>query len=340
MSVEPTPTVTIGMCSARAALAGNPSDGYGGHVVAVPVPAVRATVRVAPTLRFEIHHSPTVDDTFDDHDHLVANVDRYGYGDARSLILATLRALRRHLDARIAPVRLTVESSIPRSVGLAGSSAIVIATIRALMQTEPDADWVRPLADPAVLAALALSVEADELGVAAGLQDRVVQAFGEPMSMDFSNVAPVHGAALLAGRYATLAAPPGIMFVAVLDQAAGESGVTHRALRSEHDGDGGRTRRLMAEIAEQGRAAALAIERHDAIALGAAMDTTLDLRQSMMVLDPRLLAVSDAARGLGGHANWSGSGGAVTVLAPNDTVATSIRASVAELGGRIIDITD
>ena len=38
-------------CQARAALAGNPSDGYGGFVVAVPLPSVAATVTVESAAR-------------------------------------------------------------------------------------------------------------------------------------------------------------------------------------------------------------------------------------------------------------------------------------------------
>ncbi|CAA9501537.1 MAG: hypothetical protein AVDCRST_MAG13-2290, partial [uncultured Solirubrobacteraceae bacterium] len=37
-----------GMAPARAALAGNPSDGYGGAVLALCLPALAARVEVAP----------------------------------------------------------------------------------------------------------------------------------------------------------------------------------------------------------------------------------------------------------------------------------------------------
>src|SRR5689334_16427448 len=42
------PGVTVFRVPARAALAGNPSDGYGGAVLAVPVPAVCAQARFVP----------------------------------------------------------------------------------------------------------------------------------------------------------------------------------------------------------------------------------------------------------------------------------------------------
>ena len=77
-------------------------------------------------------------------------------------------------------VRIRYRTTIPREVGLAGSSAIVIATLRAL------AGLAGPPIDPELLPALALSVETDELGIAAGLQDRVVQTYGGLVFMDFA----------------------------------------------------------------------------------------------------------------------------------------------------------
>jgi mevalonate kinase len=330
----------VGRCSARAALAGNPSDGYGGAVVSVPVASVAAHVEAAPSDRFEIDPSPTADDTFSDLDELCERVDRYGYGDTRQLLVATLRSLRRHVDAKIDPVRLTVSTTIPRSVGLAGSSAIVIAAMRALTSRHADSDWSQALrSDPALMAAVALDAETTELGITAGLQDRVVQSHDTPMLMEFDSVRPIGTGSLLSGTYSVLPRPPGIVFVAAIDAAASPSGVAHRSLRDDFDADVGGVRRLMGEIAEHARSAAAAIERGDVETLGSDMDSTLELRQQMMVLDPRHLAMAEAARSHGAHANWSGSGGAVTVLAPNEAVAAITRSAlVDELGCTIVDV--
>lgn len=330
----------VGRCSARAAIAGNPSDGYGGAVVSLPVSSVEAVVEVAPCDRFEINHSPTLDDTFNDFDDLCERVDRYGYGDARQLVLAALRSLRRHSGAQLSPMRLNVRSTIPRSVGLAGSSAIVIATIRAVVAQHPDSVWaLRVDADPSLLAAIALDAETGELDITAGLQDRVVQSFGTTMLMNFSQLESIPDSGLKQGAYEALPRPSGIVFVAADDAAASPSGDTHRSLRDDFDSGVGDTQRLMVEIAAQAHAAATALRRGDIAALGSAMDTTLDLRQSMMVLDPRHLAMAEIARSRGGHANWSGSGGAITVLAPNEAVASITRSALRdELGCSIVDI--
>src|SRR5215203_5069573 len=68
-------------------------------------------------------------------------------------------------------VRIRYGWTIPREVGLGSLSAIVVATLRALAAhagaTIADADLPR----------LALALETEELGIAAGLQDRVAQTY-------------------------------------------------------------------------------------------------------------------------------------------------------------------
>ena len=59
-------------------------------------------------------------------------------------------------------------TSIPRGVGLGGSSAIVIAVLRALCALHGTE------LDPARMAELALAIETEDLAIAAGPQDRVV----------------------------------------------------------------------------------------------------------------------------------------------------------------------
>ena len=70
-----------------------------------------------------------------------------------------------------------------RQVGLAGSSALVIALLKALIQwynIQPD------ILPPHIQANLALAAERDELGIAAGYQDRVIQAYEGCVFMNFA----------------------------------------------------------------------------------------------------------------------------------------------------------
>lgn len=323
--------VFVARCPARAALAGNPSDGYDGFVVSVPVTSVAATVTIEPATRFEIVHSPTPDDTFDDLAALIDHVDRFGMDDSRRLVLASLRTLARRTTAEPAPARISVTTTIPRSVGLAGSSAIVIATLRALAAANPSTPWAHRLRNsPHDLAELALSAERDELGIAAGFQDRLVQSYGIALAMDFSGPSP---------QCVPLGDLPGQVFVAWKSSGAEPSGVVHGSLRTRYDDDVGTTRATMAAIAEQGHIAATAIGNRDVAALGTAIDRTLELRAQLMPLDEELLAVASTVRELGGHANWTGSGGAIAVLVASPEHRTETEAVLRrEHGCQIIDV--
>ena len=74
------------------------------------------------------------------------------------------------------------DTNIPRQVGLAGSSAIVTATLNCLMKffnlTESDLSKPRR-------ASFILNVEMTELFIQAGLQDRVIQVYEGLVYMDF-----------------------------------------------------------------------------------------------------------------------------------------------------------
>ena len=70
-------------------------------------------------------------------------------------------------------------SNIPRHVGMAGSSALVTATLRCLME------YYEVAIPEEIQPNLILSVETDELGISAGLQDRVIQVYQQCVFMDF-----------------------------------------------------------------------------------------------------------------------------------------------------------
>src|SRR5207248_715772 len=86
-------------------------------------------------------------------------------------------------------------SDIPRQVGLAGSSAIIVATLRCLM------DFYEVPIPLEVQPSLALAVETEELGITAGLQDRVIQVFEGLVFMDFAPEKMREQAGFLPGSY-------------------------------------------------------------------------------------------------------------------------------------------
>jgi len=193
------------------------------------------------------------------------------------------------LDAALARVGVSsgaaFATDIPRGVGLAGSSALVIAALRA-SGAAPD--------DPLALAQLALSIERDDLGIPAGLQDRAVQAFASPVLVDGEAVTPL---------------APGADFdflVAWLPEPVGDSGEYHAARAPDAAG--------MRELARIAREAAEAFTAGDAVALESLMDASARTRDEVAPLPPAHYALVDALRARGLSPNSTGSGGAVVAV--------------------------
>lgn len=285
----------------RAALAGNPSDGYGGAVVAVTIPALAATVHAAWAA----------------HDTVAPDA-------CAALVRAALTRFRRTAPAGAAAgsVALEVSSTVPREVGLAGSSAIVLATLRALGDLTG-----APIAEEQ-LAAVALAVEVDDLGIAAGPQDRVVQAVGGAVAMDFAT-----GGMGTASVLPAAGLPP--LLVAWLPAAGASSGVYHGDLRARFDRGEPPVVEAMARLRGHGLAAAAAVRAADHAALAAAMDGSFDVRASLGPLDERHGALVHAARAAGLSANYAGSGGAIVATGGS---ADALSAAVEPLGAEVLPI--
>ncbi len=210
--------------------------------------------------------------------------------------------LASELEPRALQTAVRWESSIPRDVGLAGSSALVIAVLRALGELYGLA------LEPAALARLALAVELEELGIAAGPQDRVAQAYGGLTFMDFGGQ----------HRYEPLdpdLLPP--LAIAWRPGARGHSGHVHSGLRDRHRAGEPLVLETMERLATAAREARTALLEGDVERFGGSMDATLDLRRGMLVLDPGCLEMVDAARRSDASANYTGSGGAIVVAAPD-----------------------
>ena len=298
---------STGSAFARAALAGNPSDGYGGGVLAVCLGNFAANVELVET----------------------RDTDRTDAGERLMVEPAAAAALvgaaaARHATAtgRTPPrLRATVRTTIPREVGLAGSSAIVIATLRALdtlLETRiPSAD----------LPVLALAAESD-LGITAGLQDRVAQAYGGLTAMTFGLDGSYRARPLECARL-----PP--LLLAWDARGAAPSGVYHGDLRARWAGGEPLVRRVMTALRDQAAGAAAAVERGDADALGCAMNASYDLRASLGPLAPRHVKLVEAARRHGLAVNFAGSGGAVIALCPAPDGLAALRKELEREGCRV-----
>jgi len=280
-------TGTAGRALARAALVGNPSDGYGGAVLALTLTAFSAEATV-------------------------------GSGDtvAPDLVAATIARFAHEFHVDAAPV--TATTAIPRSVGLGGSSAIVIATLRALCRAHNVA------LEPDTMAVLALSIEVDDLGIAAGLQDRLVQCHGGLVFMDFGGARP------FAERLVSGVLPP--LVVGWCEDHSEESGVVHSDLKGRYERNEPGVREAMTQLGDLARSARNGLLGGSVTEFRTAVDASFDIRAQLIELDPRHVAMIEAARSVGAAANYTGSGGAV-VCACNDLDHRDAVAQVLREGG-------
>src|SRR3954447_17603944 len=169
---------------ARAGLVGNPSDGYFGKTISFTIRNFRATVTLWESPHFEIvpSHGDLV--RFDTVSEYLRDLRLHGYYGGLRLIKAAVKRFHdycneRGIDLHHHNFTISFRSDIPRLVGLAGSSAIITATMRALME------FYQVDIPIHYLPTLVLSVESQELNISAGLQDRVIQSYEGLVYMDF-----------------------------------------------------------------------------------------------------------------------------------------------------------
>jgi glucuronokinase len=233
------------------------------------------------------------------------------------LVRATVRRFARDHCSEALGGTVEWDTSVPRGVGLGGSSAIVIATLRALCELHG------VTLERTELAMLALAVEREDLGIAAGLQDRVAQSYGGLTFMDFG---PDGGYEALDARLL----PP--LVVAWRGDTSANSGIVHSDLRSRFDAGEELVRDAMTRLAELAREARAALAAGDHAAFAASVDASFDARAQMMQLDDRHVAMIARARACGAGANYTGSGGAIAAVCRDNSHRDEVTAALRELG--------
>lgn len=292
----------------RAALIGNPSDGYFGKTIAFVFSNFRAKVQLYHSPELEIIPEPMDVDRFDSMEELAQKVATNGYYGGMRLIKAAIKVFYHHcirnnihLEDRNFTIRYT--SNIPLRLGLAGSSAIITATFKALM-----AFYGVLIAKP-VLANLILSVENDELGIAAGLQDRVAQVYEQPVFMNFDKALMKQQGY---GEYVPIdlsAMPP--MYIAFRRTLSEGTEVLHNNLRARYNIGEPAVLAAMQEWADLTERFRVALKHGDQAAMIALINRNFDLRNSLVAIEPGNVEMVNLARSVGASAKFTGSGGAI-----------------------------
>lgn len=330
----------IASAPARVGLLGNPSDGYGGRTLGLAVPRFEATVEIEPADHLEIVHHDDDLPRWSSVPDLVDRVDRHGYGTGPQLLAATIRTLADVASSieRSGVARLTgrihYRTTIPRSVGLAGSSALVVAAIRAIGQLT---GLELP---PAVLASVALRVETEQMGITAGLQDRVVQAHGGLVAMNFGEMEVEARFGVSHGQYRQLdpsALPP--LFLAYRDAAAEPSDGYHRKLRQRFEEGDAVVRDTMHHLAGLAVEGEAALRWRDGARFGALLSENMGLRRRLGPLPDAQLALIEAAGRVDAPATFAGSGGAIVGAYTDAEHLEQVTASLGALEAEVVDLS-
>lgn len=292
----------------RAAVIGNPSDGYFGKTIAFVFRNFEASVILYESPELEIMPQERDRSVYQSIEGLYQDVQLYGYYGGIRLLKAAIkkflehcRANRVELDKRNFTIRY--HSDIPNRLGLAGSSAIITACMKALMQFY-NIKIPKPL-----LANLVLSVETEELGLGAGLQDRVAQAYEQPVFMDFSkDIMEKRGY----GHYEAMSAEWfQNLYVAYRTDLSEGSEVIHNDLRQRFNRGDEQVTQAMQRFAQITLEARTCLENKNFPELARLMNENFDLRHSICNISRRNLEMVNLARSVGASAKFTGSGGAI-----------------------------
>jgi len=321
---------------ARAGLIGNPSDGYFGKTLAMVVRNFAAEVTLYEWDQVELVLGENDRVRFRSVDELVHDVRLHGYYGGIRLVRATIKKFvdycrQRGIPLDTQPFSIRYQTSIPRLVGLAGSSAIIVATLRCLMEFY---DVVLPRE---IQPSFVLSVETEELGIAAGLQDRVVQVYEGLVYMDFAREKMHSAGGFTCGVYEPLdpaLLPP--LYVAYSADVCNPTEAIHNDLRARFERGEPAVLAAMARLAELTEAAREALLSGHPERLGPLMDENFDIRRSILRLPTDQVDMVERARRAGASAKFSGSGGAIVGTYPDEATLVRLRAELAPIGCRVI----
>ncbi|MBI3462997.1 MAG: GHMP kinase [Planctomycetes bacterium] len=321
---------------ARAGLVGNPSDGYGGKTISVIVRNFAAEVVLYEWEDLEIIGSETDRSRFESIGDLVRDVKLHGYYGGIRLVKATIKKFAEYCQRMRQPLHernfsIRYQSTIPRQVGLGGSSAIIVATLRCLMEFY-GVEIPREV-QPSVV----LSVETGELGIAAGLQDRVIQVYEGLVYMDFAPEAMHEHHGYRCGRYEPLSPdllPP--LYVAYSEHVAEPTEVFHNDIRGRFErGEPAvvEAMKTFARLAEEARTALLA---QDQRRLAQLINQNFDTRRSIYRLPDGQITMVEAARRCGASAKFAGSGGAIIGTYEDEGMFERLQAELGKLACKVI----
>jgi len=323
---------------ARAGLLGNPSDGYNGKTIAVSVKDFYSEVSLYDWHTLEIIPSQLDLGRFHSIYDLVEDVTSHGYYGGVRLLKATIKCFVDYCTAQGIQLHsqnfsVRYESHIPRQVGLAGSSSIITAMLRCLMEFY-DVDM--PLE---IQPSFVLSVEQDELGITAGLQDRVIQVYEGMVYMDFGESQAVVKNSIKHYHYEPLEWSQDLpLYIAYHTQLGEPTEVFHNDIRGRFnrgDSEIVDAMQQFAQYAEDGRDA---LNSNDLTRLAELIDANFDTRQGIAKLPSWQVDMVETARKCGASAKFAGSGGAIVGTYEDEAMLKQLSDKLSAIGSQVVAI--
>ncbi len=318
---------------ARAGLIGNPSDGYFGRTIAFSVRnfAARITLYESPELEIKFHRNDQL--MFRSMRQLVEDIRFSGYYGGIRLIKAAIKKFYEYCQEKSIELEeknftVSYDSNVPLRVGLAGSSAIISSAMKALMQFY-DVEIDKP-----ILANLVLSVETDELGINAGLQDRVAQIFEDIVYMDFNRA---HMEEYGYGVYEYLS--PEVLpnfYIAYSDDLSEGTEVFHDNIRQRYDDGDQQVHEAMQEFAGIAASFKDALQEGDLPEMHELINRNFNLRASIYKLSQRNWELINCARNVGASSKFCGSGGAIVGIYTDEIMYQRLESEMKKIRASLI----
>ena len=263
----------------------------------------------------------------------MTSVKMGGYYGGVRLIKAALKVLfeygvNKKINITTKGFEITYDSDIPMRLGLAGSSAIITATIKALMEYF-DVEIEKP-----ELANLILSVETEELGIAAGLQDRVAQVYEQPVYMSFDKQLMVNRGF---GEYIPFENQYlSNLYIAFSTQSSEGSEVVHNDLRERFESGESNVVKAMERFAELTDEVFTSMKSDNPLNLGSLLNENFDLRNEICEIQQSQKEMIEIARSCGASAKFTGSGGALIGQYEDDKMFDLLKVEFSKHGIQII----
>lgn len=311
----------------RAAVIGNPSDGYFGKTIAFIFSNFIAKVQLYQTPELEIKPQRLDGTNFNSIKELVEDINFAGYYGGMRLLKATIKVFCQHCKRNNIPLdnrnfTIRYNSNIPLRLGLAGSSAIITACMKALKE------FYQVQIPQPVFANLVLSVETEELGISAGLQDRVAQAYESPIFMDFDRETMEKQGY---GNYQQLNTdnfPP--FYIAFRKNLSEGTEVVHNNLKARFEIGDPKVLQAMLRWGQITVEFKEALETKNHTLMHELINENFDLRRKTIRISDGNIEMVELARSVGASAKFTGSGGAIIGTYKNESMYDMLKETMSE----------